>query len=176
MFLYRLIDSVPEMPYFLLAGVYVLFNPLGSALHVLAVTFFYMLTSLTVGLVLKALFKTVRPVRYACIPMARYDVPSLHTIIAVGGVPYVYFINPAYCLITIPLALLYMYSRVKMSFHTERAVIVGALIGLVIGSLFGLSLWRVDLSGYEGLFAFLFFLFPVSATLYRLRFIGVSVA
>jgi hypothetical protein len=176
MFIYRVIDCVPEMPYFLLALVYMMFNPFSVAVHVLAVTFFYMLTSLTLGLVLKAILKTARPVKYACIPMARYDVPSLHTIIAVGGVPFTYFINPAYCLITIPLALLYMYSRVKMSLHTVRAVYVGALVGLFVGAVFGFSLWRVDIRSYEGVFAFLFFVIPLSSTIYRLKYIGFSVA
>jgi membrane-associated phospholipid phosphatase len=168
--LYVLIDRVPELPYFVLALFYALSNPLEDSLHVFSVAFLYLSASLAVGLLLKAALKTKRPVDYACIPVAKYDVPSLHTMVSVGAVAFIYFVEPIYSLIMAPVGILYMYSRVKLCFHTKTAVYVGAAVGVAMGAAFGTLLSSVSLRGFEAIACALFFLVPVSATVFRLRY------
>jgi len=169
--LYYLIDRIPELPYFALAFFYMSYTPPARSMHVFAVAFFYLLTSIALGVALKALLKTERPCEYHCIPAVRYDVPSLHTFISVGAASFVYFVDPLYCLIMVPLGLLYMHSRLKLGLHTKNAVYAGAVLGALTGLFYGLMLYKVSFGGLEPVYAFLFFLTPVSATLFRFRYL-----
>jgi len=169
--LYYVIDRVPEFPYFVLALAFVFTNPPEASLHVFSVAFIFMVASIFLGLSIKVLFKTKRPVNYPCVPIARYDIPSLHTLISVGAVAFTYFVNPLYAFILAPVGVFYMYSRVRLCVHTKKAVYVGALVGLVMGVFFGMSLHVLSFPGYEHLLTAFFFLTPVSATVFRLRYL-----
>ncbi|MFH1054906.1 MAG: hypothetical protein V1744_02295 [Candidatus Altiarchaeota archaeon] len=167
---YQVIDRFPEFPYFVLAVVFISLNPVDVSLHVLAVSFLFMVSSLIVGIVLKFILKTNRPTGYKCIILARYDVPSLHSLLSVGGAVFVYFVSPIYCVFAVPLAILYMHSRIKLCLHTTEAVVAGAIIGFLMGVLFGLILWSVDLDGFELILSLLFFFIPVFVTIFDLRY------
>jgi membrane-associated phospholipid phosphatase len=174
--LYTVIDKVPELPYFTLALFFIITNPAEISLHVIAWTFFYMLVSLIIGISLKYALKTRRPARYECLPLAKYDIPSLHSMIAAGAIPYSYHIRPEYAYVMAPLSLLYMHSRLRISCHTLKAVLSGAALGLLLGSLFGSAVWQVDLNGYEGLFTLAFFTIPLSMTVFRIEYIRKSLS
>ena len=86
-FLCEIIDKIPEMPYFLLALVYVAINPDVSYLtHVFSTAFFYLTISLTAGMTLKLLLKTKRPTDYSSHMLLKYGFPSLHSLISIGAI------------------------------------------------------------------------------------------
>jgi len=170
--LYYLIDRVPELPYFIFALIFVLYTPVEVAKQVFAVSCLFMVSGIIVGVSLKVLLKTKRPCEYHCIPYVKYDVPSLHTLLSIGAIAYICFINVKYCVFAIPMGYTYMISRLRLGLHTKKAVYVGAAVGLLMGSLFGYLLWRIDFHGFEYPMSVLFFLIPVSATLFRLKYLG----
>ncbi len=172
--LYNLIDRLPEFPYFLLALFYVLTTPVDVARQVLSAAFCYMVFAISVGLAIKLALKTPRPREYRCIPIAKYDIPSLHTLVSVGSIVFIYFINPLYAVVFTPVGVLYMYSRIKLGIHTKKAVIYGALIGVVIGFFFGTIITEIDLGPLRVPAAILFFAIPVCASLYRLKYLRVK--
>ena len=171
---YQLIDSLPELPYIILALAYIALYPLERSLHVLATAFIFLLTGLVIGLALKRMIRSERPKKYKGIPIAEYDIPSLHTLLSIGAIAFVYQIERQYTIIFIPLGLIYMVSRVGLGVHTKSAVIFGAAIGMLLGSFFGVAIDGIDYKGLEGLFTILFFLTPVTATFFRKKFIKES--
>ncbi|MBU0762855.1 MAG: hypothetical protein KKD39_07495 [Candidatus Altiarchaeota archaeon] len=175
MILYKLIDRVPEMPYFMMALAYSHLE-VEKALHTFSASFLFLLLSILVGLFLKTLLKTKRPVEYPCIPVARYDIPSLHTLISVGAIPLIYFLDSKYAFFFVPLALVYMYSRLKLGFHSKKAVYLGALAGLVVGVVSGFVLSKMVFGLNESIFLTVsFFMLPLAATVFRLKYIRLSV-
>jgi len=166
---YCLIDSVPELPYFFLAMLFVFTETADKARHVLALLLIYVSVGLAVGIAMKCLLKTERPKERYRIYVIGYDIPSLHTVIAVGLVFFAYFLNPVYSLLLAPVALLYMHSRICLGYHTKTAVVVGAITGAVVGSAAGSLLWKIDIpEGIETLFIILVLTIPLLATYLRI--------
>ncbi len=169
--IYYVIDRVPELPYFILALVYVASTPTDFTRPVFAVAGLFLVSSLAVGITLKAVLRTERPVEYHCIPAVKYDIPSLHTLLSIGAIVFIYFVEPVYSLVMAPVGVLYMYSRLKLGLHTRKAVYVGAVVGALLGAVFGSLVKMVDLREYEMVLATLFFLIPLAATLFRLKYL-----
>ncbi|MCX6695400.1 MAG: phosphatase PAP2 family protein [Candidatus Altiarchaeota archaeon] len=166
---YRIIDSIPEFPYFLLAIVFVFTEPSEKSMHVLSMLFIYVFLALAVGIIVKYLLKTQRPKERYKLFVIGYDVPSLHTIIAVGLVFFTYFIDPVYSLLLVPLAVVYMHSRVSLGFHTKKAVAVGAFLGVVVGFSTGQLLAHMILPGdIQLFFVMLVLIIPLLATYLRI--------
>jgi membrane-associated phospholipid phosphatase len=167
--IYCLIDSVPELPYFILALAFVFTETVDKARHVLAVVFIYVILALAAGILVKYISRSERPKERYRMFLIEYDVPSLHTLIAVGLVFFAYFINPLYSLLLTPIGLLYMRSRVCLGFHTKKAVVVGAWIGALVGFATGYLLWKITLSEWvELLFVILVLIIPLFATYLRI--------
>jgi membrane-associated phospholipid phosphatase len=169
--IYYLIDRIPELPYFMLALFYMSYTPPERFMHVFAIAFFYLITSISLGITVKALLRTERPCDYHCIPAVRYDIPSLHTMISAGAVVVIYFIEPLYCLIMAPLGVLYMYSRLKLGLHSKNAVYAGAALGVLTGLFYGLMADKISFGGLESVYAVSFFILPICATIFRLRYL-----
>ena len=76
-------------------------------------------------------------------PGSKHNTPSGHSSMAASAV---YFLakryGPAILLITIPVLLLTMFSRVALEAHTVSAVLAGALLGLLMAALFTSSYRR----------------------------------
>ncbi len=171
---YKLIDRVPEMPYFLMALAYAVIEP-ERATQVFPSAFVFLAVTITVGLLMKASLKTQRPVVYPGIPIAKYDVPSLHTAISVGAVSFIYFMEPVFTIVFTPIAFVYMYSRIRLGFHTRLAVYTGVVVGFLAGSAVGYGLSGHVFSAFESFaLSIMFFLVPVSATVFRLRYLVIE--
>lgn len=169
--IHLLIDRSPELPYFILALVYLFGTTAMDAIHVFSTAFLFIVTSLTIGLLLKTCFKTKRPIRHYNLPALRYDFPSLHSMISIGTIVFVYYVNPLYSIVLIPVGLFYLYSRIKLKAHSLKGVIGGALIGGVIGFLFGFSLKDVYLpETLELIFAIMLFCTPLLTTIFRMKY------
>ena len=168
-YIYHVIDSVPEFPYSLLSLIFVLTEDLDRSRHVLAVLFIYVLLGLFVGLLVKYVSHTKRPNARYSLPVICYDVPSLHTILSVGLVFFAFFIRPIYSLLLLPVALVYMQSRISLGFHTKTAVFVGAVIGVLVGTATGMMLWKISLSeNSEVMLVVLVLIIPLMATYLRI--------
>lgn len=166
----RLVDLVPELPYFILALGYVWTKPRELALHVFSASFMFLFFSLAIGTTLKLVFHRSRPMpRYTNI-LLKYDFPSLHSLVSIGAIVFVYFIEPLYSIALVPMGAIYVYSRVRIGAHHWSAVLGGAALGLVIGLTAGEYFVGVDLSERTRLlFTGMFFVIPAVATIYRLR-------
>ncbi|HHQ45306.1 MAG TPA: phosphatase PAP2 family protein [Candidatus Altiarchaeales archaeon] len=160
------IDRFPEAPFYVLAVAYLLKNPFTS-IHVFSVAFQYIILSLALGLMLKAVFKDKRPGEYTTLPLVRYDTPSLHTLVSAGATVYAYIINPVLGFILAPFALLYMYSRLHLKVHSGKAVVVGAVAGVLLGFFAGTILleYRLPYVLDYLLFSAFFFITPFIAAL-----------
>jgi membrane-associated phospholipid phosphatase len=131
------IDRSPELPYFILAVIYLFSTSAPGSAHIFAMAFLFVAVSLVVGLALKSFFKTKRPIRHYNLPALRYDFPSLHSMISIGTIVFVYHFNPDYSLVLIPVGLFYLYSRLKLKAHSIEGVVGGVVLGLILGFLFG---------------------------------------
>lgn len=170
--LYWIIDKVPELPYFILALMYSLYTPRETAIHVFSTAFVLLATALTGGSILKVMFKTVRPKPLYDIAILKYDFPSLHSMVSIGAIAYVYFIEPKITLILIPIGFLYLYSRIKLGAHTVLGVLSGAAIGFFLGLISGMFLLEIHLHPtIERCFTLLFFIIPVIATILRIKIV-----
>jgi len=167
---YVFIDKFPEMPYFFLAFIYVVLNPLVDYWHFFSVGFLFLSAGLSIGVLLKLIFRTKRPRSHYTFIVLRYGFPSLHSLISVGAVFYVYFVSPILSFILAPVGVLYICSRIKLGYHTKTDVLGGAVLGLFLGCFFGLyGLGIVFPTNVKYFLTLLFFLLPLSATMLRFR-------
>ncbi|ODS42586.1 MAG: hypothetical protein MSIBF_04550 [Candidatus Altiarchaeales archaeon IMC4] len=163
------IDEVPELPYFMLAICYAALRP-EDAVRVFSAAFVFLVVSLFVGTLLKALFRTSRPTRYGR-SVFRFGFPSMHSMISVGGVAFVYHINPVFSLVLLPIGALYMYSRLRARVHSLFDVASGGTIGAVIGFYTGQAVAWLSMPGWvEIICAALVFIVPIAYTFIRFRF------
>ncbi len=174
-FIHNIIDKVPELPYFIVAMVVVLNNPDSGYIHVFSTAFLFMLLSLSVGTALKFIFKTKRPTNtynYYAIPVWGHEFPSLHSMISIGAIAFVYFVDKWIALILVPVGLFYLYSRVAIKVHRVISVISGAIIGLITGIISGHYLLNYHFSSnLELSFMVLFFVIPPMCSFCRIRYL-----
>ena len=137
---YRIIDTIPAIPYLIIAAVFILLNlaNLPYAFHVLAVAFIFVSVAVLVGILMKLIFRTERKMPRYGNSIAKYGFPSIHALTAAGAVAFAFFVNPIYALVLVPLALLYIYSRLRLGVHTEADVFGGVVVGGALGLLFGI--------------------------------------
>lgn len=170
--LHKVIDRIPELPYFFFAVVYVIVNPGKDYVHIFSVAFIFLLMGVFLGTAIKLIFKTPRPRAYKTIKIFSYGFPSLHSLISVGAISFLYFVDLRISLLLIPVCALYMYSRIKLRVHTRGDVVGGAIIGLIFGAgvgFFGLGVFLPH--NIELLFSILFFIVPAAISYLRIKFI-----
>jgi membrane-associated phospholipid phosphatase len=168
---HRLIDRTPELPYFIIALFYLFSTSTPSSIHVFSQAFLFVVFSLALGLLLKSLFKTERPRKHYDMPALRYDFPSLHSMISIGMIVFMYFVDPLYAMVLLPIGLFYLYSRVKVRAHSVAGVLGGAFIGTMLGLLFGLSLSTHQIpEDLEVVFSVMLFCMPLFSAAFRIRY------
>jgi membrane-associated phospholipid phosphatase len=168
--LYRLIDKVPEFPFFIVAFFYMATVPIAVYAHVFSTAFLLLAGSLIIGMAVKLAAKTKRPQELTSCVLFKYGFPSLHAMISVGAVSFIYFISPLIALLLAPVGLLFMVSRVELHYHTRKDVWGGAAIGLVLGVITGKWFLGVYLpSAVEYVFAALFFIMPAVFSIFRVK-------
>jgi membrane-associated phospholipid phosphatase len=169
--IHTLIDRSPELPYFILAVIYLLGTTNPEVMHIFSVAFIFVVTSLASGLFLKSFFKTKRPIKHYDLPSLRYDFPSLHSMISIGTIVFVYYVAPAYSLLLTPVGLFYLYSRLKLKAHSVKGVVGGALLGIMLGYLFGRFMHDITIPEYLDMaFAVMLFCIPVFSALFRRKY------
>jgi len=165
----RLIDKIPEFPYFLLAMGYVFTTPRDLSIHVFSTASIFIILTLIVGLTLKFIFKQKRPRGHYDIPVLKYDFPSLHSMVSIGATVYIYFVSPLFSLILVPMGIIYLYSRIRLKVHSVNGVIGGAIIGIFIGLFTGAFIRREYLPyEIELVLAIFFFIFPILLSIFRI--------
>lgn len=175
--LHHIINKYPELFYLLLVALYIGYNigkPEGLP-HIFSSAFIFTVICGVVGTLLKASFKTERTAPYYGVSIFRYGFPSMHSMVAVGAVGFVYFIEPIGHLLSvvlIPVALVYGYSRVRIGAHTVADVVGGGIIGLIIGILSGMYLLDTHLpDSVEMILTALFLLTPFISLIIRSKYI-----
>jgi len=148
--LYHIIDKFPELPYLILAVLYIHFNisETEKLMHVFSSSFLFLIICVFTGTLLKAIFKTERVTPYYGVSVFRYGFPSMHSLASIGAIGFVYFIEPMgplLSLVLVPIGLLYVYSRIKIGAHSVTDVIGGAIIGLIMGIISGMHLLKIYL-------------------------------
>ncbi|MFH0860223.1 MAG: phosphatase PAP2 family protein [Candidatus Altiarchaeota archaeon] len=168
--LHLVVDKIPEFPYFLLAFAYMFLHPGHDYIHIFAVAFLFVTTSLAIGITLKLVCKTQRPVEYTTIKFFKYGFPSLHSMISLGAIAFLLFLDGYIALLLLPVGAFYVYSRIRMRFHTAHDVIGGAILGLSVGAIFGYYGFGMTMPHViEFMFAVLFFVLPISFSIARVR-------
>jgi membrane-associated phospholipid phosphatase len=167
--LYRIIDVVPAVPYLIIAAAFILLNlsRLPYALHVLAVAFVFVTVAVTVGILMKVIFRTERKMPRYGNSIAKYGFPSIHALTAAGAVAFAYFVDPILSLALVPLAFLYVYSRLRLGVHNEADVFGGIIVGGALGLLFGIYVLNHVQFGetVDMILAALFFIVSIIVTL-----------
>lgn len=170
----RIIDTVPAIPYLIIAAAFVLLNAhrLNYVAHVLAIGFIFVTVSVLVAIILKLIFKTERRMPRYSNTVIRYGFPSIHALTSAGAVAFVYFVDPMMVLLFAPLSVLYIYSRLKLRVHNEVDVIGGLIVGLILGLIFGAYVLPTLYLGeiIEGALAALFFIVPLIVTVAEQQF------
>ncbi|MFH1788659.1 MAG: phosphatase PAP2 family protein [Candidatus Altiarchaeota archaeon] len=164
-------DKIPELPYFLVALLFVLADAKVEYIHVFSTAFIFLSLALAIGVCLKLLLKTRRPKPYKSrYEIFRYGFPSLHTMISIGALAFVYYIDPLLSLVLAPVGVFYIYARISGGFHTRGDVLGGMIVGVVIGAFSGSLIDELFLPGrVEFLFAFLFFAVPTLTSVARIK-------
>ena len=170
--IYSFIDTYPAIPYLGLALGYVLLKwpDLSHLAHMFSSIFFFFWISIIVGLFLKWIFKTERKVpRYAG-SVVKYGFPSIHSMMAVGAVFFISFVDPILTIILIPLGLLYVYSRIVIGVHSVTDVVGGAIIGAIIAIFCGFFIYNGVYLPFEieAILSILFFISPIIVMFYEL--------
>jgi membrane-associated phospholipid phosphatase len=167
--IYRIIDVVPAVPYLIIAAAFILLNlsRLPYALHVLAVAFVFVTVTVVVGILMKVIFRTERKMPRYGNSIAKYGFPSIHALTAAGAVAFAYFVDPVLSLALVPLAFLYVYSRLRLGVHTEADVFGGIAVGAAMGLLFGIYVLKSVQFGetVDMILAALFFVVSIIVTL-----------
>ncbi|MBD3261970.1 MAG: hypothetical protein GF334_09970 [Candidatus Altiarchaeales archaeon] len=170
-----LIDRFPEAPYYLLSITYLLFQPPADSIYLFSGALIFVVLSFGLGVALKLALKTERPNYYCSLPAVEYDVPSLHTLVSLGGAAYVYTVNPHYGFVLFPIALAYMYARLESGFHSKKAVFVGAVLGVSLGYLFSIvNLFLFLPVAARTMLAVLFFALPPFTVAFRLKHVKIG--
>lgn len=164
-------DKIPEVPYFVVAVVFVLTADRGDFVHLFSSSFVFLAASLSVGVVLKLYFHTARPSPYKSrLSLFRYGFPSLHSITSVGAVVFVYFIDPRLSFVLLPVCLFYIYSRLVGKYHTRLDVVGGSVIGVILGFVFGSNIEYIIFPyRIEVFFSMLLFFLPAVCSVCRLH-------
>ena len=180
--IYNFIDKMPEIPFLFLSLLYsaYVYPNISMIINVFSSSLIFVLSSFFISLFLKYLFKTERKVPYYVnTPIVKYGFPSMHSLISLGTIAFVYFIpnvGKLLSLILLPLGFLYVYSRVKLGVHSVMDVIGGAIIGLILGALFGYYLLYLNSIflpfKIKTAFTLLFFILPAFSILYRIKELG----
>jgi len=162
---YEFIDKQPAIPYVILGAAIFLMNlqRIEETIHLFSSISIFVALSLIVGVILKAIFRTPRKVpRYGGSPI-KYGFPSIHSMLSVGSLGFIFFVNPLFLIILTPLTFLYIYSRIALGVHNVRDVLGGAFIGLIIGVLCGILVYQqLNLPmEMEAFFTLLFFILPL---------------
>ncbi len=171
--IYKVIDKFPELPYLVLAAFYLIYDisEMENKIHVFSIAFLFVLLTVIVGTILKAIFRTERKIPYYGATIFRYGFPSLHSLASIGAIGFVYFVNPLFSLILIPIGLLYIYSRIKLGAHSVTDVLGGAIIGLPLGFFSGRYLLGIKLPyELELILCIIFFLMPIILCIFRVRY------
>jgi membrane-associated phospholipid phosphatase len=148
---YHIIDKFPDFPYLILAFLYLGYigyskTELTTITHILSSTLLYVVLAVTIGILLKGVFRTQRTTPFYAtqdygIKVFRYGFPSLHSLASTGAVSFSYFINPLGLMLSvlmIPIAATYIYSRMRIGAHSRTDVVGGAIIGFFIGIISGI--------------------------------------
>lgn len=148
---YHIIDKFPDLPYLLLAFLYIGYigytkTDVMVVTHIFSSTLLYVTLAIAVGIVLKGVFRTQRTTPFYAtqdygIKVFRYGFPSLHSLASSGAVSFAYFINPLGPLLSVlmlPIAVTYIYSRMRIGAHSSIDVIGGAIIGFFLGIISGI--------------------------------------
>ncbi|RLI94757.1 MAG: hypothetical protein DRO94_02155 [Candidatus Altiarchaeales archaeon] len=170
--IYRIIDKFPAIPYLFIAIMYLIINlkEIDKVIHIFSSAFIFLLICIIVGILLKIIFKTERRIPRYTGTIAKYGFPSIHSMASIGGIAFVYFVNPFFALLLIPLGLLYVHSRISLKVHSEIDVLGGAIIGIIIGIFCGIYILKIHLPyEIEILFSILFFIVPLAITFIELR-------
>ena len=133
--IYHFIDQYPALPYVLIGAIRFImgWDDLEATFHLFSSIVLFVALAVTIGVILKAIFRTPRRVpRYGNSPV-KYGFPSIHSMLSAGSIGMVYFINPLALVIMIPLAALYIYSRIAIGVHSVTDVVGGAILGFLIG-------------------------------------------
>ncbi|MEA3255378.1 MAG: phosphatase PAP2 family protein [Candidatus Altiarchaeota archaeon] len=175
--LHHIINKYPELFYILVAVLYIGYsiNEIEGIKQVFSAALIFMVICGITGTLLKAAFKTEREVPYYGVSIFRYGFPSLHSLLSIGLIGFVYFIDPigpVFSLALIPVGLIYGYSRIRIRAHTLADVVGGGIIGLIIGILSGMYLLSIDFPEPVGtILAALFILTPFISIIVRIKYI-----
>jgi membrane-associated phospholipid phosphatase len=147
---YHIIDKFPDLPYLILAFLYIGYISyskleLAKLTHIFSSTLLYVALALAVGIILKGIFRTQRTTPFYAtqdygITVFRYGFPSLHSLASCGAITFCYFIDPMGPLLSvlmIPIAMTYIYSRLRIGAHSKTDVVGGAIIGIILGAISG---------------------------------------
>ncbi|MFZ2455264.1 MAG: restriction endonuclease [Candidatus Altiarchaeia archaeon] len=181
---YHIIDKFPDLPYLILAFLYIGYvsysrTELAKLTHIFSSTLLYVALALAVGIVLKGIFRTQRTTPFYAtqdygIKVFRYGFPSLHSLASCGAVSFCYFINPLGPLLSvlmIPIAITYIYSRLRIGAHSKTDVVGGAIIGFFVGVIAGVLILGTKLPDMlEMVLSFLMIAGLVGSILARLKY------
>jgi len=151
--LYHIIDKFPDFPY-LVAAFFYINSGIASTqqlFHIFAATVIFAAVTIASGITLKGVFRTQRTTPFYAthdygIKFFRYGFPSMHSLVSFGAITFTYFIDPGgflLSLLCIPVAIFFMYSRIRIGAHNKKDVIGGAVIGLFLGLVLGYYLLPV---------------------------------
>jgi len=151
--IYHIIDKFPDFPYLILAFFYLGYivyskTEITKVIHIFSSTLLYVVVALIVGILLKGVFRTQRTTPFYAtqdygIKVFRYGFPSLHSLASTGAVSFCYFIDPLGPLLSvlmIPIAVTYIYSRLRIGAHSKTDVVGGAIIGFFLGIICGIAI------------------------------------
>lgn len=166
--IYRIIDRFPAIPYLIIGLGYILLNldTLDAVMHVFSSAFIFLITAVATGVLLKVIFKTERKIPRYGGTIVKYGFPSIHALASIGGIAFIYFVDPMFALLLVPLGLLYMYSRIKIGVHSETDILGGAVIGIIVGILCGIYVLSTPLEPtVERILAIMFFIALIVLTI-----------
>ena len=148
---YHIIDKFPDLPYLIIAFLYIGYIgynkiDMTKLTHIFSSTLLYVGLALTIGIILKGVFRTQRTTPFYAtqdygIKVFRYGFPSLHSLASCGAISFCFFIDPLGPLLSIlmiPIAVAYIYSRLRIGAHSKTDVVGGAIIGFFIGIVSGI--------------------------------------
>jgi membrane-associated phospholipid phosphatase len=181
---YHIIDKFPDLPYLILAFLYLGYIGYSKIeftklTHIFSSTLLYVALALTIGIVLKGVFRTQRTTPFYAtqdygINVFRYGFPSLHSLASCGAITFCYFIDPLGPLLSvlmIPIAMTYIYSRLRIGAHSKTDVVGGAIIGFFVGALSGILILGTKLPDMvEIVLSFLMIAGLIGSILARLKY------
>ncbi len=154
-FIYQVINKFPDFPYLIVAFFYIsaYWSQAPKMLHVFACALLFIALAILVGIVLKGIFRTERATPFYAttdygIPLFRYGFPSLHSLASTGAITFSYFIDPGGPLLSVvltPIAVAYIYSRIRIGAHNQTDVVGGAIVGFFLGIVAGMTILRLPL-------------------------------